>query len=167
MGERLTITKKFMGTPETIFSDFVVPEKLEHWFFEEDYWTAQANVDLRPGGKYSIEMLTDIGNSFIHDGKFLEVSPRKDRLKFTWGSSLIEDSVVTVDFEPSAGGMTMVKITHDNLPNNEMVNVHRRIWEGCLKHLNEYTINPTPFPIYRDPDYRDATDMKKKDEDFY
>lgn len=167
MSERLTITKKFMGAPESIFSDFVVPEKLEHWFFEEDYWSAQAKVDLRPGGEYSIEMLTDIGNSFMHDGKFLEISPRKDRLKFTWDSSLVDNSVVTVDFNPTAAGMTEVIIVHDNLPNEKMLDIHKRIWEGCLRHLDEYVNNPTPYPIFHDPEYQENGTPKDSDKDFF
>jgi uncharacterized protein YndB with AHSA1/START domain len=57
------------ASPSRVFAALTSPSKLNTWF------TSEAKVDLRVGGRYS--------NADKDTGRFLEVVPKK-RLRFTW-----------------------------------------------------------------------------------
>lgn len=162
MGHVLTIERAFRTDHHKLFLDFVDPRKIEHWFYEEDYWTAQAEVDLKIRGKYRIEMVTDIGNSFVHYGEFLEFNPTHTKLKFTWNSGVVENTIVDIEFRDLARGRSMIRIHHGMFENESTRDKHELIWNKCLDHLEKYIENPTPFPIYQDPDYNDSDELEEK-----
>jgi uncharacterized protein YndB with AHSA1/START domain len=98
MSEQLFISTEFEATPEQLFKDFTEPQLLNRWFMEMNYWGVDSHVDLKVGGEYDVMMTTDIGNTFTHDGIFEEIEACK-KLRFSWGSGLVEDTDVTVTFD--------------------------------------------------------------------
>jgi uncharacterized protein YndB with AHSA1/START domain len=96
--------------------------------------TAEATVDARVGGAFTIVMLGQ-GQSIRHTGTFLELdAPR--RLVFTWASPYTGDepSIVSVSLAPAGDGTELVLI-HDRLPLDQ-VQPHRGGWGSMLDHLS-------------------------------
>ena len=95
----------------------------------------RAETDPRKGGEFRILMVGD-GNEFLHRGTYLEID-RPSRLVFTWSSQATDhrDSVVTVTFEPSGSGSTMVEIHQVGLPDEESSASHTGGWTDALAEL--------------------------------
>jgi len=91
-----------------------------------------AEVDLRVGGKYRIEMHAPDGATHIVSGEYREVAPPK-RLVYTWGweDGTVKDSVVTVEFQ-ERGKSTEVILRHERLPSAESRARHTEGWIGCM-----------------------------------
>ncbi len=152
MSENLAITYLFKETPEKLFEYFVEPKYLVKWFREDTYWTTEAHVDFKVGGRYDITMVTEIGNTFTHDGTFKEIEP-PSKLKFTWGSGIVENTEVTLFFNAIDNQHTEVQIIHNNFPTFELRERHILLWENCLHQLEKWIKNPEPYAIYQDPEY--------------
>src|SRR5580692_5652143 len=86
-----------------IFSALTEPAKMAQWFFGMKDGRAKVTSDLRPGGKYLIEMSDDEKSCRPH-GTYLEITP-PERLVFTWSSEgFVDESKVTIElFERDAG----------------------------------------------------------------
>jgi uncharacterized protein YndB with AHSA1/START domain len=95
--------------------------------------TLVAEVDLRVGGKYRIEMQSPNGARHVASGVYREVTPPK-RLVYTWGweDSSVKDSVVTVEFQ-DRGKSTEVILRHERLPDAESRARHTEGWTECME----------------------------------
>lgn len=154
MSENLSIKCQFKETPEQLFKDFTEPNQLNRWFMEMNYWGVDSHTDLKVGGKYDVTMTTDIGNTFTHDGEFEEIEENK-KLRFSWGSGLVEDTDVTITFNKIDNDHTEVIVFHENFPTVELRDRHIELWSNCLEKLEYLTSHPLPYPIYEDPDYNE------------
>ncbi|OIQ19551.1 MAG: hypothetical protein BM556_03440 [Bacteriovorax sp. MedPE-SWde] len=152
MSEKLKVLHKFEASPHELYLDFVDPKFIKRWFMEESHWVTEAHTDLKIGGKYDVTMWTDIGNSFTHDGVFEEVVEDK-KLRFTWGSGLVEDTDVTIRFKEIDSKTTEVSVEHEHFPTVELRDRHVTLWNKCLVQLDNLVRNPVEYPIYKDPDY--------------
>jgi uncharacterized protein YndB with AHSA1/START domain len=100
-----------------------------------DAGQAKATVDLRPGGKYSIEMFNDQGEKHQPHGIYLEIVP-PERLVFTWTSEgFVKDTKVTIELFERSGGTELV-LSHE-LP-EDMIDPHRQGWTNCINHLASF-----------------------------
>jgi uncharacterized protein YndB with AHSA1/START domain len=75
-------------------------------------------------------------SDILHQGTYREID-RPRRLVFTWSSPATDhrDSVVTVTFEPQAGGSTMVVIHQVGLPDEQSCAGHTEGWSDVLAEL--------------------------------
>ena len=138
----LNLTRRFDAPPERVFDAWTDPELLRRWFHAGADWdTPEADVDLRPGGRYRLAMRTPSGEVHAVAGQYSEVS-RPDRLVYTWSwegggdSAMGAESIVTVEFAAADGG-TEVVLTHTELPSEESRDQHVHGWEGCLANLEK------------------------------
>ncbi|MBO9668629.1 MAG: SRPBCC family protein [Bdellovibrio sp.] len=104
-------------TPEQAWRGWTTPGILTKWFCPEPWKTIEAEIDLRPGGKFKTVMQSPEGDKFPNMGCFLEVVPNK---KLIWTDCLLPDFrpvaqlesgaglhfTATIMFEPIAGGKT-------------------------------------------------------------
>lgn len=141
----LQITKIYQAPREEVFEAWTKPEALKQWFGPtDDFKTPSAEVDLRVGGKYRIQMLAPNGESHIVGGTYKEISA-PGKLVFTWaweagggcgdteaGSTV--ETLVTVEFRNRDGETEMV-LTHEQFPNPESRDKHNEGWSGCLDRL--------------------------------
>ncbi len=80
----LRITRRFAAPRDKVFQAWTDPEALKRWFApSEDYSTPQAEVDLRAGGTYRIQMKAPDGAIYAVKGTYKDVQPTK-RLVFSW-----------------------------------------------------------------------------------
>jgi uncharacterized protein YndB with AHSA1/START domain len=130
----LQIVRQFSHEPARVFSALTDPAKMSQWFFCSESGGTKVTNDLRPGGKYVVEMPHD-GEAVVIHGVYLEVVP-PTRLVFTWNSTRgVKDSKVTFELSPIPGGTKLV-ITHE-LPEDK-VQEHREGWIVCFDNLEAF-----------------------------
>lgn len=114
------------GTPEEVWSAWVDPVKIAHWFTEE------SEQDVRVGGRYR--------NSDGDEGTYLIVeSPH--RLKFTWDQpDYSPGSLVTVEISPGQEeGATVVEVLHQNIHCDDADDLQTG-WQWALDSLQRYMV---------------------------
>ena len=139
------ITRNFKASRESVFKAWTDPEALKKWFGpSDDFSTPLAEVDLKIGGKYRIQMIEPTGAVHTVGGIYREIrSPEK--LVFTWaweaGGGCGEsesgepiETLVTVEFHQK-DNETEVILTHEMFPDTETRNKHDQGWTGCLARL--------------------------------
>jgi uncharacterized protein YndB with AHSA1/START domain len=52
----LRLDRHFAASPEAVFRAWTDPQALAAWFGPEGVQTRNVEIDLRPGGRYSLEM---------------------------------------------------------------------------------------------------------------
>jgi uncharacterized protein YndB with AHSA1/START domain len=94
-----------------------------------------ASADLRPGGAYSLVMVSGELSREV-SGTYVEIDrPRK--LVFTWIGPLTNNvnTLVTVEFIPHGDDETDLVLTHERLPTPAIHDGHTRGWGNILDHL--------------------------------
>ena len=114
MQVRLELT--FQQGLETLWEAWTLPAKISGWFGSDpEGKVLEANLDVRPNGRYSISFQDSNGDIHTAKGRYLKVDPRNS-LSFTWEweSEPGHLSRVYLQFEPSETGTTL-KFEHTNL----------------------------------------------------
>ena len=95
----LVVTRIFAAPRERVFKAWTDPNQLSRWFGPSDEYTAKAEIDLRVGGAYRLEMHHSGGNVHTVVGTYREIIP-PEKLSFTWQweGSPAPDTLVTIDF---------------------------------------------------------------------
>ena len=137
----LVVTRTFPASQERIFKAWTDAGQLSRWFAPSDDYTTKADVDLRTGGAYRIEITHSGGNVHTVIGTYQIIDPPK-KLAFTWNwdGSAAPDTLVTIDFN-AIGNSTEVVMTHEKLPTMESRDQHEKGWIGCMSKL-ERTLTP-------------------------
>jgi uncharacterized protein YndB with AHSA1/START domain len=138
----LRLTRTFPAPMERVFEAWTDPRILRTWWAAQHGWsTSNAEVDLRPQGRYRLSMRDPVADAeYTVFGDYREVTP-PTRLVYTWtwdgepevmrGSA---GSLVTVEFVP-AGDETEVTVTHERFADDHIAGLHREGWTGCLDNL--------------------------------
>jgi len=130
----LQIVRQLPHEPARVFSALTDPAKMSQWFFCSEPGRTKVTNDLRPGGKYVVEMAHD-GEPVVIHGVYLEIVP-PTKLVFTWNSTRgVKDSTVTFELSPIPEGTKLV-ITHE-LPEDK-VQEHREGWIACFDNLETF-----------------------------
>ena len=143
----LQISRTFQANREKVFKAWTTADALKQWFGPTDDFTVPlAEVDLRVGGKYRIQMKAPDGEVHTVGGVYREVAA-PEKLVFTWaweegggcGDSEKEppvETLVTVEFREK-GQSTEVLLTHELFPTTESRDKHDEGWSGCLTRLGK------------------------------
>jgi uncharacterized protein YndB with AHSA1/START domain len=134
------ITRIFQAPREKVFRAWTEPLQLASWFGpSSDYTAVVPQLDLRPGGRYVIEMHHKGGNVHSVGGTYREILP-PEKISFTWqwqGNESSVESVVSVYFR-DLGNSTEVRLVHELLPSAEEREKHGHGWNGCMEQLEKY-----------------------------
>lgn len=151
MSLMLRVSRRFSAPPERVFDAWTSPAVLREWWAANPAWDgADAEVDLRPGGRYRLGMRdTERGVVHVVAGEYTEVD-RPNRLAYTWtweggpaemrGS---EGSLVVVEFVADGDG-TVVLITHSGFAGDEIRDMHAVGWATCLDNLERRVLRRSP-----------------------
>jgi uncharacterized protein YndB with AHSA1/START domain len=147
----LRLSRRFAAPPERVFDAWTDPAVLRDWWAANPDWEgAEAEVDLRPGGRYRLSM-RDTASGAVHTvtGEYTEIA-RPARLTYTWtwegdppemrGS---EGTFVTVDFLPDGDG-TLVVLTHSGFADETIRDLHDTGWAACLDNLERRVLGRQP-----------------------
>jgi uncharacterized protein YndB with AHSA1/START domain len=125
---------------ERVFRNWTDPELLKRWWGPGGFTCPAAEVDLRPGGAYRLEMLGPGGVPPMSvTGVYREIVPPA-RLVYTWRwdtgpAASADESLVTVEFSELAGGLTEVVVTHERFPAGHDATPYRSGWDEGLAKL--------------------------------
>jgi uncharacterized protein YndB with AHSA1/START domain len=123
-GFGVDVQRTVRATPEQAWAAWTEAAALSRWF------TTQAELDLRPGGRYR--------NADGDAGTFKRVEPPR-RLAFTWENQQHQPgSVVEVTFSPRPDGRTTVRLSHTRLANADEVADLRHAWSWAMDSYRSY-----------------------------
>ncbi|MBI3451341.1 MAG: SRPBCC domain-containing protein [Rhodospirillales bacterium] len=136
-GRTLSLTRRFDAPRETVFRAFTDAKMLRQWWGPKGFTCPRADIDMRPGGAYRIEMCAPSGEIKILAGVYREVSPPA-RLVYTWvwqqGDMAGVETLVTLDFV-AHGRATELRVTHELLPSDRARELHGEGWSSGLDRL--------------------------------
>ncbi len=90
------------------------------------------------GGTYQLDMHTPDGEVYTMTGEYREIIPNR-KIVFTWNTTQVQDTVVTVEFTPVEDG-TELMLTHELFPDVDSRQQHTEGWEGCLANLEKSVV---------------------------
>src|ERR1700723_3409668 len=146
-GTTVQVRRTFSAPRARVYRAWTELEGLKHWMCRdvESHEVRFLQLDVRPSGRYKIEVKTPEGVIYIGGGMYRDVKP-PEKLSFTWlwkrmpekrdASIQEEDSLVTVEFF-ARGDSTEVVLTHEMLTTEESRKSHKKGWEGCFDKLAE------------------------------
>ena len=136
----LRITRTIQAPREKVFQAWTDPEKLIKWWGPEGCSCHTAEVDLREGGGYRIQMsVPDGGEHFTH-GEYREVRP-PEKLVFTWIWEKVAEmegveTLMTLEFMEK-GEATEIILTHERFPTAQDRKHHEWGWNSSLDCLEK------------------------------
>ncbi len=130
----LTITRILVANRQAVFDAWTSVDSVQHWMCPEAASVPLAEMDVRVGGSFRVEMLIE-GERLVHTGVYREISP-PERLVFTWTSQYTQhrDTLVTVELR-ALGDTTELRLTQALLPDEMAVHRHTRGWTRIMEHL--------------------------------
>ena len=123
---------------ERVFEAWLDPDTFAEWFLPDPaVRLGQVTADARVGGSFLIEMIVD-GQVLVHTGVYRRIEHNRS-LVFTWKSAMTGDTenVVEVWFDAREAS-TLLRLRHENLPNDESCERHAAGWAGIVHHLEQY-----------------------------
>ena len=141
----LTVRRKIAAPAERLFDAWLDTESLGRGCARAQSARPGPRT-TRVGGEFRIVMVHD-ETDVVHRGTYREID-RPLRLVFTWSSPQTQyrDSVVTVTFEPTAEGSTLVTIHQAGLPDEQSQADHTEGWTEILAELLAFMVRPSPGP---------------------
>jgi len=144
--------------PELVFKAWTTPENLMPWFCPKPFRTVECEIDLKPGGKFFVQMVDPNGNKLpAQPGCYLEIAPNR---KLVWTSALgpgyrphdpaaapwFFTAVLTFEPHGSHGCKYTATALHSN---RQHVEAHEKMgfshgWGKVLEQLVEY-VKTTPM----------------------
>jgi uncharacterized protein YndB with AHSA1/START domain len=138
--EKLSLEiKRLIKAPrDRVYAAWTDPAQLKQWFGPEKVQTDELVADIRAGGKYQWDVTTPEGEKMTCRGEYRELQPGR-KIVFTWRWDDDEDwenhtSIVTIELSDHADG-TEIRLTHEQLPNEDSCKGHTRGWNSALDKL--------------------------------
>ena len=133
----LDIERRYDAPPERVWQAWTDPQALSRWFGPGDEGSVfQADMDVRPGGRYTIAFRTLDGEEHRVSGVYDEVvKPRKLSFSWAWQSTPERVSFVTVRLDADGGG-TRMSFRHERFFDRAARDNHERGWTATLAKLD-------------------------------
>ncbi len=134
--------KRFIKAPrDRVYAAWTDPAQMRQWFGPENVQTRELIADARVGGTFRWDLINADGEEMTMRGEFRELKSN-EKVVFTWQWEDDEDwenhiSIVTVELDDADGG-TELRLTHEQLPNEESRDGHTRGWNSALDKLEKF-----------------------------
>ncbi len=137
----LEIKRLIKAPRDRVYAAWTNPAQLRQWFGPENVETRDLVADVRVGGKFRWDLTNPEGEKMTCRGEYRELQPGK-KIVFTWqweDDEIWENqiSIVTVELFDRNGG-TELRLTHEQLPNEESREGHTRGWDSALDKLEKF-----------------------------
>lgn len=131
----VTVTRRFNASPDRVFDAWVNPAVAEKWLFTTKSSQTTYELDVRPGGAYTITRVTD-GNTYTAVGTYLEIDrPRRLVFTFSMPQFAADIATVTIEIVPDGDGCILT-LTQDGMrPGFEEATIHG--WGQMFTALEE------------------------------
>ena len=138
---RLEIRRVVKAPRDRVYAAWTDPAQLKQWFGPDNVQTHDLVADVRVGGTFRWDLSNSEGEKMTCRGEYRELQPGK-KIVFTWRWEDDEDwenhvSIVTVELGDADGG-TELRLTHEQLPNEESRDGHTRGWNSALDKLEKF-----------------------------
>jgi uncharacterized protein YndB with AHSA1/START domain len=137
---KLEISRVIKADRTRVFNAWTQPEIMQKWFGPGMMRVVHANIDLRAGGAFALEMQgrpdgSDPEYQVKATGIYKKIVPN-ELISFTWHGTWApnEDTLVTVRFRDVAEG-TEVTLTHERFKTEESRAGHQQGWTSMLDKL--------------------------------
>ncbi|WOO41967.1 SRPBCC family protein [Rubellicoccus peritrichatus] len=136
---KLEMKRTFAASRERVFAAWTDPALITQWFGCHDSKCSGANIELKVGGSYSVNISHEKMGQCKMAGTITEIDPpAKLAFIFAWtGNEEMEqmpETLVTIDLVEVAGG-TELTLTHANVPVQEMADSFKGGWTASLDKL--------------------------------
>ena len=133
----LTIKRRFKATPAQVYRAWTDPAQLARWMGGPEVTAAEAQADVRVGGRYHVRMTTATDEHNV-GGVYREVRP-DEKLVFTWAwrSTPERESLVTVHLKAD-GDHTIMTFTHEQFFDEPARDRHEHGWTGSFAMLEAH-----------------------------
>lgn len=127
----LVLERELAAPPERVFRAWTEREQLVRWFAPNPEIETEAEIDVRVGGDYRIRM-----GDWEVAGRYRRVeAPRLLEFTLAWRHEPRRASLVTLELSPTAGGGTLLRLTHTRNADRAEVDGHREGWSANLDRL--------------------------------
>ncbi len=134
--DSIVIETEIKASAERIFRALTDPQERVQWWGKGRARTTHVDSDLRPGGKYVMQ-LDAYGQPHTVEGVYREIVP-PSVLSFTWNPSWGgEESLVRFDII-ERDGVSTVRVTHSGLPTEQERAGYSQGWPFNLRLLKEH-----------------------------
>lgn len=103
----LVFEKILAITPREAFDGWTTPGMLTRWFCPDPWKTVEAEVELRPGGKFNTVMQSPEGDKNYNFGCVLEFIP---------GKKLVTTDALTENFRPKSENFCTINLNFEDHP---------------------------------------------------
>lgn len=135
----LRLTRRFAAPREAVFNAFTLPGELAKWFGPEGISVKNVKIDLKPGGRYSLDFAEKDGGVHGLSGVYREIQP-PERLVMTWtwdhGDMAGIETLVTIELT-EIDGETDMTLVHQGLPSDEARDMHNQGWNSTFNCLEQ------------------------------
>src|SRR5215469_2459918 len=143
MGISLRLERTFAAPRDKVFGLWTDPKAVAQWFLPPDQarWTEPPTFDARPGGRFSLRVISREAFYDLH-GTFREVrSPEKLVLNWQWDkdsplAGSPGDTEVSIEFL-ARGARTDVVLTQFEFGNEESRGQYERGWNRCFREMDK------------------------------
>jgi uncharacterized protein YndB with AHSA1/START domain len=136
----LQLRRTFAAPRERVFRAWTDAKEFALWFHPTtEHTTIVTQLDLKVGGKYSVEMHHKDGNVHRLSGSYQQIKP-PEKLVFTWrwaSDPFSQETLVSLEFR-DLGNSTEVVLNHGHFPTAEQREKHNHGWMGCMDQLEKY-----------------------------
>jgi uncharacterized protein YndB with AHSA1/START domain len=133
----LVVRRTISAAPHAVFAAWTEPAHLMRWWGPHGVTLAQAEIDLRVGGRYRLANRYDDGSTLWISGVFEAIDP-PELLVYTWAHEPIrnatEQTRVTVRFTAHQDA-TEVTVIHEGFATGGSRSTHETGWHQCLDRL--------------------------------
>jgi uncharacterized protein YndB with AHSA1/START domain len=138
MSQDLRLERAYDAAPDVVFDAFTDPEAQKELYADAPDWIVSSAVDLRAGGRWTIEFGPPGGPAALETSVF-EVVDRPRRLIYTATMRMPDgtsfDTGVDVRFEEEAPGRTRLTILQTGFPTRELRDEIAGGWPSILDGL--------------------------------
>lgn len=137
----LQLRRTFAAPRERVFRAWTDAREFALWFHPTtDHTTVITKLDVKVGGKYSLEMHHKGGDVHKLSGTYQQIKP-PEKLSFTWRWATDppnQETLVSLDFLDKGNDVTEIVLLHGQFPDAETREKHNQGWNGCFDQFQNY-----------------------------
>lgn len=134
-GEQVVIRRLIDAPRAEVFAAWTDAEGMRDWMCPGTVQRAEAELDVRPGGRFRIVMVTAT-ERLEHTGVYRVVEPPA-KLVFTWNAKNLPETLVTIELF-DRGDQCELVLTHEFFPEAGIAERYRNGWGTIAAKLSSW-----------------------------